>query len=175
VLITASSGDSGYGVEYPAASPDVLAVGGTRLIKSAASRGWSESAWSGGGSGCSAYAKKPEWQSDACAHRTVADLSAVADPDTGVAVYCTYADAPGWAVFGGTSVASPLVAGILAFTGHAGASAEFAYANPAAFHDLKSGSNGTCAGSESYLCKARSGYDGPTGLGSPNGKALAAQ
>lgn len=174
ILITASSGDSGYGVEYPAASPDVLAVGGTRLIKSSASRGWSESAWSGGGSGCSAYAKKPAWQSDACQNRTVADLSAVADPDTGVAVYSSYASTPGWSVFGGTSVASPLVAGILAFTGHAGASAAFAYANPAAFHDVKTGSNGTCATSESYLCKAHRGYDGPTGLGSPNGKALSA-
>jgi len=175
VLITASSGDDGYGVEFPAASPHVLAVGGTKLARSSASRGWSESAWSGGGSGCSAFAAKPSWQHDSgCARRTVADVSAVADPDTGVAVYTSAGDAGGWNVFGGTSVAAPLVAAIFAVTGHAGASPQLAYAHASAFHDLKSGSNGSCAASAAYLCAAHSGYDGPTGLGSPDGKSLAA-
>jgi hypothetical protein len=174
VLITASSGDDGYGVEFPAASPDVLAVGGTRLAKSSSTRGWSESAWKGGGSGCSKYGKKPTWQADAaCAMRTVADVAAIADPDTGVAVYVTYGNAGGWNVYGGTSVASPLVAGIFALTGTAKAGAGFPYAHASAFHDVKTGSNGTCPSGESYLCTAHAGYDGPTGMGSPNGKAMA--
>src|SRR6185369_2520673 len=86
IAITVSSGDSGYGVEYPASSAHVIAVGGTSLTKSAGStRGWTEGAWSDGGSGCSAYVSKPSFQKDttACAKRTVADVSAVADPNTG--------------------------------------------------------------------------------------------
>jgi subtilase family serine protease len=174
VLITASSGDSGYGVEYPAASPNVLAVGGTRLAKSSSSRGFAESAWSGGGSGCSQYEMKPVWQTDSgCSMRTVVDVAAVADPDNGVAVYATYDHSGGWNVFGGTSVASPLVAGIFARAGLAGESVGFVYDHASAFHDLKSGSNGSCDSSAGYLCKARVGYDGPTGMGSPDGKTLA--
>ncbi len=174
VLITASSGDSGYGVEYPAASPNVLAVGGTRLVKSSSSRGFAESAWSGGGSGCSQYELKPVWQTDSgCSMRTVVDVAAIADPDNGVAVYATYDNAGGWNVFGGTSVASPLVAGIFARAGLAGESVGFVYDHASAFHDLKSGSNGSCDSSAGYLCKARVGYDGPTGMGSPDGKTLA--
>jgi hypothetical protein len=117
VAITVSSGDSGYGVEYPAASKYVTAVGGTSLSKASNTRGWTESAWStssreGAGSGCSAYDAKPTWQTDTgCTRRTVADVSAVADPATGVAVYQTYG-ANGWTVYGGTSVASPLIAAV---------------------------------------------------------------
>jgi hypothetical protein len=173
VLVTASSGDDGYGVEFPAASPDVLAVGGTRLAKSSSSRGWAESAWSGAGSGCSKYEVKPKWQTDAsCGKRTVADVSAVADPDTGVAVYVTYGDAGGWNVFGGTSVASPLVAAIFAGSGASAQGPSFPYSQPKAFHDVKSGKNGTCTAA--YLCAAHAGYDGPTGLGTPDAKAMAA-
>ncbi|MGW5249497.1 S53 family peptidase, partial [Streptomyces sp. NPDC004129] len=85
VAITASSGDSGYGASWPASSPYVTAVGGTSLSKASNSRGWTETAWSGAGSGCSAYEAKPSWQHDSgCAKRTVADVSAVADPNTGV-------------------------------------------------------------------------------------------
>ncbi|MGH8917900.1 MAG: S53 family peptidase, partial [Actinomycetes bacterium] len=88
VAVTASSGDSGYGVSYPAASPHVTSVGGTTLNRASNARGWSETAWSGAGSGCSSYEAKPSWQADkGCAKRTVADVSAVADPNTGVAVY----------------------------------------------------------------------------------------
>jgi subtilase family serine protease len=171
VLITASSGDDGYGVEFPAASQYVLAVGGTRLAKSSASRGWSERAWTKGGSGCSQYEAKPSWQTDAsCKKRMVADVSAVADPDTGVAVYVTYGDSKGWGVFGGTSAASPLVAGIFAFTGTAAQGPGFAYAHPKAFFDAKTGSNGSCT--TSYFCAGKTGYDGPTGLGTPNAKEL---
>jgi subtilase family serine protease len=174
VLITASSGDSGYGVEFPAASPSVLAVGGTRLAKSSASRGWSERAWTKAGSGCSQYQTKPSWQTDAtCKKRMVADVSAVADPDTGVAVYVSYGQSTGWGVFGGTSAAAPLVAGIFAFTGKAAQGPGFAYAHPKAFYDAKTGSNGSCT--TSYFCTAHSGYDGPTGLGTPDAKELAAE
>jgi hypothetical protein len=173
VLITASSGDDGFGVEFPAASPDVLAVGGTRLVKSSSARGWAESAWSGAGSGCSQFQAKPRWQTDAsCSKRTVADVSAVADPATGVAVYVSSGDAGGWNVFGGTSVASPLIAAIFALTGASGQGPGFAYAQPKAFHDVRSGKNGSC--SAAYLCAGHSGYDGPTGVGTPDGKSMAA-
>src|SRR5689334_8488757 len=108
VLVTVSSGDSGYGVEFPASSEFVMAVGGTNLAKSSSTRGWAEKAWSKAGSGCSAYIAKPSWQKDTgCTKRMEADVSAVADPATGVAVY-----SGGWQVVGGTSAASPIVAGI---------------------------------------------------------------
>jgi subtilase family serine protease len=107
VLVTASTGDSGYGGEYPAASPKVLAVGGTRLVRSSSGRGWAEAAWTGSGGGCSERSRKPTWQSDeGCANRTVADLAAVADPDTGMAIYDSYGSAHGWLVAGGTSASA---------------------------------------------------------------------
>src|SRR6266516_5425130 len=91
VAITASSGDGGYGVQAPAAYNTVVAVGGTTLKTAAGTRGWTETAWSGAGSGCSSQISKPLWQTDAgCSRRTVADVSAVADPNTGVAVYDRY-------------------------------------------------------------------------------------
>jgi subtilase family serine protease len=169
IPITVSSGDSGYGVEYPAASPNVTAVGGTTLTTASGGRGWTERVWSGAGSGCSAYAAKPSWQHDSgCARRTVADTSAVADPATGVAVYDTtkYQGKGGWMVFGGTSVAAPVVAGVYALAGGATTAAQSLYGS-SAFYDVTSGSNGSCGGS--YLCTATAGYDGPTGLGTPNG------
>src|SRR5207245_1679528 len=173
VLITASSGGSGFGVEYPAAATTVLAVGGTRLVRNTSARGWTETAWSGAGSGCSRFETKPSWQHDSgCARRTVADVSAVADPNTGVAVYDSFGSAgqTGWLVFGGTSVAAPVVASIFALTGHASATPQYPYSNSGQFFDAVGGSNGTC--SPSYLCTAVAGYDGPTGIGSPNGSAM---
>ncbi len=171
VVITASSGDGGYGVEFPAASQYVTAVGGTTLNKGGLPRGWNETAWSGAGSGCSAYIPKPSWQTDAgCAKRTVADVSADANPNTGVAVYDTYRTS-GWLVFGGTSVASPIVASVYALAGN-GASVSygsFPYSHTSSLFDVTSGANGSCGGS--YLCTAGSGFDGPTGLGTPNGTA----
>ena len=173
VAITASSGDSGYGVQYPAASQYVTAVGGTSLNRdSTVARGFTEAAWNGAGSGCSAYDPKPAWQHDTgCAKRTVADVSAVADPNTGVAVYDSTVSGTqsGWLVFGGTSVGAPLVAATYALAGNPTTSpASLPYAHPAALHDVTSGSNGTCG---TYLCTAGPGYDGPTGLGTPNGTA----
>jgi subtilase family serine protease len=172
VVITASAGDAGYGVEYPASSPYVIAAGGTSLTRSSTSkRGWLETAWSGSGSGCSAFEPKPSWQKDTgCARRTVVDVAAVADPATGVAVYDTYGGDTGWEVFGGTSAAAPILAALFADAGTppAGSSpASFPYAHPSGLNDITSGSDGTCGGG--YLCTAGTGYDGPTGLGSPNG------
>ncbi|RAJ44621.1 hypothetical protein K353_01197 [Kitasatospora sp. SolWspMP-SS2h] len=175
VAITVSSGDSAYGAQYPAASKYVTAVGGTALKRDSSARGWSESVWltnstEGTGSGCSKYDAKPTWQKDTgCTKRTIADVSAVADPATGVAVYQTYGGS-GWAVYGGTSAAAPIIAGVYALGGNpsSGSSpASFPYAHTSALFDVTSGSNGSC--SPAYLCKAGAGYDGPTGLGTPNG------
>jgi hypothetical protein len=155
----------------------VTAVGGTALTTAANSRGWSESVWhtsstEGTGSGCSAYDPKPSWQTDTgCAKRMEADVSAVADPATGVAVYDTYGGS-GWAVYGGTSASAPIVAGVYALAGTPGTSdypAKYPYQHTGNLYDVTSGSNGSC--STSYFCTARTGYDGPTGWGTPNGTA----
>jgi hypothetical protein len=174
VVITAASGDSGYGPSYPAASPYVTAVGGTTLVPDAsAPHGWAESAWAGAGSGCSAQEGKPAWQVDTgCANRTIADVSAVADPDTGVAVYDS--GAGGWAEFGGTSVATPIIASAYALAGPPQPGtypAEYPYdafiSGAGGLNDVTSGANGDC--SPAYLCTAETGYDGPTGVGTPDG------
>lgn len=168
IAVTASSGDGGYGVSYPAASRYVTAVGGTSLTPApATARGWAEVAWPGAGSGCSRYEAKPPWQLDiGCANRTVADVSAVADPATGAAVYSS--SSGGWVVYGGTSLSSPIIAAYDALTG-AAASPQYAYANLGSYFDITSGSNGSCG---TYLCDAGIGYDGPTGLGTPNGAGI---
>jgi subtilase family serine protease len=175
--ITASAGDDGYGVSYPAASQFVTSVGGTTLTKtSSTSRGWKETVWgsSGGGegtgSGCSQFEAKPTWQKAAgCSKRIDNDVSAVANPDTGVAIYDTY-DQGGWLEVGGTSVASPIIASVYALADHLTAGsvpASYAYANTGDLNDVTSGANGSC--SPAILCHAEKGYDGPTGLGTPIG------
>lgn len=167
VAITASSGDSGYGTQAPAAFNTLTAVGGTSLKHATNTRGWKETVWSGAGSGCSAFISKPSWQKDPnCSRRTIADTSAVADPNTGVSVYDTYQQS-GWLVFGGTSVASPIIASVFALAGNASSiNTGYLYSHTTNFYDVKSGSNGSCGGS--YLCTGKTGYDGPTGLGTPN-------
>jgi hypothetical protein len=169
VAITVSSGDDGYGVQFPASSPHVTAVGGTSLTHASNSRGWNEVVWAGAGSGCSAVYAKPTWQSDSlCARRTVADVSAVADPSTGVAVYGPVSRTrSGWMVFGGTSVSAPLVAGIYGANGGSASYGQDPYNHVSALFDVTSGHNGNCGGT--YLCTGAAGYDGPTGLGTPNG------
>ncbi|HEX7839572.1 MAG TPA: S8 family serine peptidase, partial [Kofleriaceae bacterium] len=171
IAITVSSGDAGFsgGVEFPASSPHVIAVGGTTLTTSSTTRGFSETAWSGAGSGCSATYSKPSWQHDTgCSRRTVADVSAVADPNTGVAVFApTSETSAAFMVFGGTSVASPLIGGVYAVNGGTVTSGSNPYAHTSSLFDVTTGSTGSC--SPSYLCTARTGYDGPTGLGTPNG------
>jgi subtilase family serine protease len=131
----------------------------------------SETAWSGAGSGCSLYEAKPAVQTDACTGRTVADVSADADPATGAAVYDSvrYQGRRGWFAVGGTSLASPLVAGVYGLAGGvpAGTTANTVpYAHTTNLFDVTTGSNGACG---SYLCSATTGFDGPTGLGTPNG------
>ncbi|MEA2220502.1 MAG: hypothetical protein QOJ35_3128 [Solirubrobacteraceae bacterium] len=169
--ITVSSGDAGYGAQFPASSRYVTAVGGTSLRRDTSARGWGETVWSGAGSGCSAYESKPAWQTDAgCARRTIADVSAVADPNTGVSVYDSYGHGRGvgWLVFGGTSASAPLVAAVYGLAGNgSSAYAGFPYGHRTALFDVTAGSNGSCA--VAYLCTGVAGYDGPTGLGTPNG------
>lgn len=168
VAITASSGDSGYGAQFPATSRFVTAVGGTALRRANTARGWAESAWSGAGSGCSAYVGKPAWQRGLpCGKRAEADVSAVASPATGVAVYDSFLSG-GWQVVGGTSAASPIIASVYALAGNA-ASVDYGsypYAHRRALFDVTTGRNGNCP---SALCRAKVGWDGPTGLGTPNG------
>jgi subtilase family serine protease len=171
IAVTVSSGDAAYGVEFPASSEHVTAVGGTSLRRAQGGRGWGETAWADAGSGCSAFIAKPAWQHDTgCERRTVADVSAVADPATGVAVYDStgYRGAAGWMVFGGTSASAPIVAGAYAQAGGPYAPGQ-PYGAASALWDVTAGSNGSC--SVAYLCTAGAGYDGPTGLGTPNGLA----
>jgi subtilase family serine protease len=177
ILITASAGDDAYGVNFPASSQYVLGVGGTSLKTASNTRGWTETVWftqagEGTGSGCSQYTPKPTWQKDTgCQFKTVSDVSAVADPYTGIAVYDT-PDYGGWTVIGGTSLASPLIAAIFSATGRASAGPSFPYANTGDFWDVTVGSNGSC--SPAYLCNGEVGYDGPTGVGTPNATAMLA-
>jgi len=172
IAITASSGDGGYGVEAPASFGSVVGVGGTSL-KGDTSSGWAQTAWSGAGSGCSAYNAKPSWQAFSatqCSNKAIADVSAVADPNTGVAVYDTtpYQGRTGWQVYGGTSVASPIIASVFAMSGNTGGyPASLLWANPTGLFDVTIGSNGAC--SPAVWCTAGTGWDGPSGLGTPNG------
>lgn len=167
IAITFSSGDSGFGTEYPAASPFVTAVGGTTLNLNP----YSETVWSGTGSGCSSIENKPSFQTDTgCSKRTIADVSADADPNTGAAIYDTvrYFGRRGWFQVGGTSLSSPIIAGVYALGGGVsgyGNSIPYARYSPGVnLNDIVSGSNGNCG---TYLCNAVPLYDGPTGLGTP--------
>jgi subtilase family serine protease len=175
IAVTASSGDSGYGAQYPASSQYVVAVGGTSLAGSTGS--WSETVWSGAGSGCSAY--NPALSVAAgvdtgCTKRAEADVAAVADPNTGVAVYDStpYQGSSGWLVFGGTSASAPIIASVFALahdipSGTQANTLPYTERSSANLHDVITGSNGTCPTPQ--WCRARTGWDGPTGLGTPNG------
>lgn len=174
VAITASSGDSGYGVSYPASSRWVTAVGGTTLQRAHTKRGWHETAWSGSGSGCAGSNTAPYQRSSTtqCARRAVADIAAVADPATGVAVYDSYAfeSTSGWLTFGGTSVSAPIIAGVFALAGNTTEISDGSYVwkhHTGGVNDVTSGSNGACA--TTRWCTARRGWDGPTGWGTPKG------
>jgi subtilase family serine protease len=180
VQIFVASGDKGYdnggdGPDFPSTSTYVTGVGGTNLKKATGTaRGWTETAWGGflaslfgaGGSSCSISIAKPSWQtpSTSCSFRAASDVAAVGDPLTPPAIYHG-----GWTAVGGTSAAAPLVAGIYALTGKGKAAPSFAYQHPEAFFDVTSGSNGSCG---NVLCNAGRGWDGPTGMGTPNGAAI---
>lgn len=169
--IVAAAGDQGYGAAFPAAASSVVAVGGTTLLQDSSTRGYSETVWSGTGGGCSAYIAKPAWQHDSgCANRTINDIAAIADPDPGVAVYDTYQPAGqgGWIVYGGTSVATPIVAGAIALSSNpVGANGAYIAGHSASLNAITQGSDGIC--DSAYLCSAVDGYSGPAGYGSPNG------
>jgi subtilase family serine protease len=176
VAVTASAGDDGYGVSYPAASQYVTSVGGTTLSTASNSRGYTETVWgssSGGegtGSGCSAYDPKPSWQTDTgCSKRTDNDVAADANPDTGVAVYDSYSEG-GWLEVGGTSESSPIIAATFALAGKPASGtypSSYPYAHTSDLYPVTSGANGTC--SPTYLCTAGTGYNGPAGWGTPDG------
>lgn len=221
-VVTVAAGDDGYldwdsefergYADFPASSPHVVAVGGTRLSLGVGG-GWSsETVWNGdgaGGGGCSVVFPAPLWQQDlpnwasvGCGGRAVGDVSADADPYSGLAVYdtspiCEEA-AQHWCTIGGTSLSSPVIAAVYALAGGAGGvayPARTAYAKalaePGSVHDIASGSNGECAApfqepsllsscsveeearscSARAICKAGTGYDGPSGIGSPHGIA----
>jgi subtilase family serine protease len=173
VAITASAGDDGYGVSFPASAPTVTAVGGTSLTLDSSGQRASETVWSGTGSGCSRSFAQPAWQASrlpvagVCSRRVVADVAAVADPGTGVSVYDSYGES-GWLVFGGTSVSAPIIASVYALAGNAYSDTgePLPYLG-GSLYDVTSGRNGNCGGS--YLCTAGRGFDGPTGLGTPIG------
>jgi hypothetical protein len=222
VVITAAAGDDGYlnwdaptaeergFVGYPASSPHVVGVGGTHLELNGPSNTWgSETVWNGygaGGGGCSErFVAQPwqqglsDWSSVGCgSKRAVADVSADADPYTGVAVYDSTpyeGEVLDWLPVGGTSLASPLIASVFALAGGAGGveyPAKTLYESevrfPGSLHDIESGSNGECSKpynseglsgcstleeaascSGNAICLAGTGYDGPTGVGTPNG------
>jgi subtilase family serine protease len=195
IAVTASSGDGGYGVAYPAASPYVVAVGGTTLnLNNPINNTYAysgESAWGGAGSGCSAYETANSWQmavatwgGTGCGmKRGVADVAADADPNTGAAVYDStpYVGQSGWFQVGGTSLSSPLIASVFALAGGVNAVSSisdtsastnaqwipYALFTSGNSHDVTTGSNGSCS---TIMCNATltTGYDGPTGLGTPN-------
>jgi subtilase family serine protease len=174
VVIVASSGDTGFGAGplQPASFSTVVAVGGTSLFQTAGGRGWTETAWRLGGAGCSARVRKPAWQHDTgCSMRTETDVSAVADPNTGVAVYDSLSQyGTQWLTFGGTSVSSPIIAALYALAGNAAAQngAHGIWQDGGAhLFDVTAGTDGYCT--PAYLCTAGPGYDAATGWGTPNG------
>jgi hypothetical protein len=180
IAIVAASGDSGNTRDVmPAAFPTVVAVGGTSLFVDSHNRYASETVWPGTGSGCSTIFPAQPWQTSlrnwnetGCkAKRGVADVAADANPATGAAVYDSTPlyGLSGWWKVGGTSLAAPIIAGVFALAGNAGTvdyPASIPYANRSQLHDVTTGSNGRCG---TIMCNAGPGYDGPTGVGTPNG------
>jgi hypothetical protein len=226
-VITASAGDDGYlnwtqwegeplqfdEPAFPASSPDVVAVGGTRLTLSGAGAWEGERVWNNGsegasGGGCSLRFAAQLWQRAVAnwpavgceARRAVADVAADADPDSGVAVYDSVpypyeakkTAVLKWVPIGGTSLASPIVAAMFALAGGAHgvaypAQTLYSHLGSSLLHDVTSGGNGDCddeyttcggsmkplspfdCGQGALICNATVGYDGASGVGTPNG------
>jgi subtilase family serine protease len=175
IAVMAAAGDWGYGTSFPASSTDVLGVGGTTLSIDSTGVRNGETAWSATGSGCSSYNLAPTWQfntqgiiSNPCGTmKAVADLSADADPNSGLQIYTTYSGRTSWWIFGGTSLSTPLMSALYAMQGGYGGSiwaGQYAWASTTPYFDVTTGFNGTC--NPLVLCQAVSGWDGPTGLGS---------
>ncbi len=141
-------------------------------MKANVSREWIEKVWSKTGSGCSAFEAKPKWQTavKACTKRMVGDVSAVASTETPVSLYNSYG-AKGWLNYGGTSVSTPILAGVEALSSSAAGETapESFWLGGAKLFDVTEGNNGACAGETTFYCTAGVGYDGPTGWGTPNG------
>jgi len=187
VTFVASSGDGGAGVEYPASSQYVVSVGGTTLNSDIYGNYIGESAWSGSGGGLSAYATEPFGQANFplpyAGKRGIPDVSYNANPNTGFPVYdsVAYNKQSGWFQVGGTSAGAPQWAALMAIvnaqrvaSGKGRLNAVFnnlyavAKAAYADFHDITTGTNGTCGS----LCNASGSYDYVTGLGSPRANWL---
>ncbi|HEX3615974.1 MAG TPA: hypothetical protein VHU61_05530 [Solirubrobacteraceae bacterium] len=181
VSIVASSGDTGYqlsaGPQYPSSAPNVVSAGGTSLTTGSISgyRGFTETTWTGAGSTCNTYYPKPSWQHGACNGRAAADVSADADPNTGLALYVDGQ----WSQAGGTSLSSPLIAAFEGLVRPGVKTGQWAYNNASVLNDITLGNNdstsgedlyGTCTAKLIYICRAGSGYDGPTGNGSISGE-----
>ena len=186
MAITASSGDGGYeGTPsgWPQNLPTVTSVGGTALYRTpgAGHNGYTETAWDGSGSGCAAELPpalgQPTSVAANCAgHRADSDISADADPTTGAAVfddYAPYSNEPyGWITVGGTSQSSPYIAGLYARGGNLAdvEGPNTLYAEPSsAFNDVTIGQNAPANSGCTVLCTSGPGWDGPTGLGTPDG------
>ncbi len=190
--ILAAAGDGAYPganlVQYPAALPDVTAVGGTSLATDATvPRGFDETAWSasscatgacGTGSGCDTSQAIPAYQQGLlteCDGRAYNDIAADGDPNSGLAIYDSQPGSEGcgttnnWCIVGGTSLATPLTAAFEAITGTGGATPAWAYADAPLLNDIVSGTDGSCPAGQLTICNAGPGWDGPTGNGSING------
>jgi hypothetical protein len=192
VVYLAAASDTGYGngvINYPAASPNVVSVGGTTLATADNSRGWTESVWNtlsdaagagATGSGCSEFEAQPSWQksipiiSSACPNRVANDVAADADPSTGAAVYDTSDGNTGWFEAGGTSESTPLIAAVFALADNDGNggnnAADSIYTHTSDLNEVTASNNGACT--ESVLCTATGAadtYNGPTGWGTPDG------
>jgi Subtilase family len=197
-IYVAAAGDLGGGLrdcggpQQPCSLSTVVCVGGTHLVRANNARGWKESVWNelsspacGGssgcgatGSGCSTIVKKPSWQNDGgCRMRSEADVAAEASVLTPVAVF--FSGYGGWTAFGGTSVSTPLIAGVFgrAGNGRNGNGPQNLWAHRGHLYVQTVGSNlykpisGNCASNVRYICYAAKNYNGPTGLGTPNGLA----
>jgi hypothetical protein len=180
-----AAGDRGYDnwergaktPSFPATAPSVIAVGGTTLLPSeGGGRGWAETVWTKSGGGCSVTQTKPSWQAfyTGCKDRMDNDVAAVADPGTPVSVYDSYGLEEKWQDFGGTSVASPFIAGVEALSTSYSRSREGAdafYLDASHIFDITKGTNFPreegCT--PTSLCGAEKGYDGPSGNGTPDG------
>ena len=181
VTFVASAGDSDHGVDYPAASPYVVGVGGTSLTQNngvyVSEQVWNSTSTEGTGGGISLYETEPSYQTSFqnMGMRGVPDLAYDADPNTGVAIYDSFGGYK-WVQIGGTSMGAPQIAGAVAIIKSSRAAAnKGALQFPAAvyhfgadYHDITVGTNGGCGA----VCDAAPGYDFTTGIGTPVANAL---
>lgn len=167
-----SAGDAGLPAEYPSASPNVISVGGTTLNFNSNGTLASETGWSSGGGGCSAYETANAAQSAFSGYaqancggkRATPDVSLDADPASGVSVYdsTNYNGQSGWWTVGGTSASSPMWAARSADSSAAVVNASYVYASNITFRDITSGNNGAPCLKGYDLCSGRGSWTGAT-------------